>query len=237
MIKVINNRKGSRGGGPNMKVVRKIVRIDPEKCDGCGACIPACPEGALQIVNGKATLVKESLCDGLGACIKECPKGAITIEEREAEPFELPSGHVVPSEAARVEPQVGGGIANWPVKLELVNPRAPFFNGRELIVSADCVPFVYRDFISSFRGRVVVSGCPIFGDKSLYRDKLMGVIKHNNVSSVKVVRMEVPCCSGLASIAHEALEKSGKRLEAEELIITIDGKPKAAQPMEVASWR
>jgi len=220
-----------------LRVVRKIVRIDPDKCDGCGACIPACPEGAIQIVNGKATLVKESLCDGLGACVKECPKGAITIEEREAEPFESPGQHVARGEPPRAEMLTGSRIANWPVKLELVNPRAPFLSGRELVVSADCVPFVYGDFILSFAGKVVVSGCPIFGDKGLYRDKLMGMIRHNDVKSLKVVRMEVPCCSELARIAREALEKSGKGIEMEELVVTIDGNLKTASSREVALWR
>jgi len=206
-----------------VRVVRRIVRIDPDKCDGCGACIPACPEGAIKIVNGKAVLVKESLCDGLGACVKECPKGAITIEEREAEPFEPHGQHAIRGEQPRAEPPIGGRIANWPVKLELVNPRAPFLSGRELVVSADCAPFVYRDFVPSFAGKVVVSGCPIFGDRGLYRDKLMGMVKHNDVRSLKVVRMEVPCCSELARIAREALEKSGKEIKMEELVITIDG--------------
>lgn len=212
------------------KVVRKIIRIDAEKCDGCGACIPACPERALQIVDGKATLAKESLCDGLGACVKECPKGAITIEEREAEPFELSSEQTIHHEATQIEPQTPKdlGIVNWPVKLELINPRASFLSNHELVVAADCTPFMYRNFIPYFRGKVVVSGCPIFGDKSLYRDKLMGMMKHNNISSIKVVRMEVPCCSDLTRIAREALEKSGKKLNIEELIVTINGKIKTA---------
>lgn len=213
------------------KVVRKIIKIDAEKCDGCGACIPACPEGALQIVDGKATLVKETLCDGLGACIKECPKGAITIEEREAEPFGLSSEHAPHLKAPKIAPKTTKdlGIVNWPVKLELVNPRAPFLNNHELVVAADCTPFIYGDFTSEFKGKVVVSGCPIFGDKGLYRDKLMGMIKHNNISSIKVVRMEVPCCSDLTKIAREALEKSGKKLNIEELVITIDGDMKPSE--------
>lgn len=207
------------------RVVRRIVKIDTEKCDGCGACILACPEGALKIVNGKATLVKESLCDGLGACVKECLKGAIIVEERETEPFELSSKH-----APQMAPQATKdlGIVNWPVKLELINPRASFIYNNELIVSADCAPFMYRNFVPHFSGKVVVSGCPIFGDKGLYRDKLMGMIKHNNVPSIKVVRMEVPCCSDLTRIAREALEKSGKKLNIEELIVTIDGEIRTA---------
>lgn len=215
------------------KVLRRIVKIDAEKCDGCGACISACPEGAIRIVNGKATLVKESLCDGLGACIKECPRGAITIEEREAEPFELSSdqglqlkGIVMESQSTKYD-----GIINWPVKLELINPRAPFLNDNELVVAADCTPFIYKDFIPYFKGKVVASGCPIFGDKSLYRDKLMGMLKHNNILSIKVVRMEVPCCSDLTKVVHEALERSGKKLNIEELIVTIDGKMRSPKAM------
>ncbi|RLF07692.1 MAG: 4Fe-4S ferredoxin, partial [Thermoprotei archaeon] len=169
------------------KILRKIVKIDEEKCDGCGACIPACPEGALKIINGKARLVKESLCDGLGACIKECPKGAITIEEREAEPFELHAQHNDHNhETISVKE---GGIANWPVKLELINPRASALNNCDLVIAADCAPFVYGNFQENFKGKVVLSGCPIFGDKNLYRDKIMGILKHNNVSSLSVVRM------------------------------------------------
>jgi len=203
------------------RVLRKIVKIDEEKCDGCGACIPACPEGALQIVEGKVKLVKESLCDGLGACVKECPKGALTIEEREAEPFEL-------SEQQRLEDHqefsVGGrGIVNWPVKLELLNPRAPILNNCDLVVSADCVPFVYASFQERVKGRVVVSGCPIFGDRGLYRDKLAGMLKHNEVLSLSVLRMEVPCCAGLTEVVREALRRAGKQLTVDEHVVTING--------------
>jgi len=204
--------------------LRRIVKIDEEKCDGCGACIPACPEGALQIINGKAKLVKESLCDGLGACVKECPKGALIIEEREAEPFN-PSfedghhrGHE--HESLKVERR---GIINWPVKLELMNPRAPIFDKCELVISADCVPFVYGDFKEKLSGKVVLSGCPIFGDKDLYRDKIAGMLKHNNILSLTVLRMEVPCCSGLTSIVNEAIRKSGKHYSITERIVSIKG--------------
>ncbi|MEM4576529.1 MAG: 4Fe-4S binding protein [Candidatus Nezhaarchaeales archaeon] len=203
----------------------KIIKIDETKCDGCGACISACPEGALQIINGKARLVKESMCDGLGACIKECPRGAITIHERGIESVEPNVEQPLRHEEARSE---DFGIVNWPIKLELINPRLLNSSGRELVVAADCTAFVYKDFASMSRGKIVVSGCPIFGDKSLYRDKLMGLIKRNDVISIKAVRMEVPCCSDITRIAREALERSGKKLNIEELIVTIDGKIRRA---------
>ncbi|MCX8204687.1 MAG: 4Fe-4S binding protein [Candidatus Nezhaarchaeota archaeon] len=194
------------------KVFRRIVKIDEDRCDGCGLCIPACPEGALRIIDGKAKLVSEAVCDGLGACVKECPKGAIILEEREAEPFEaeLPHGH-----AADVK-------LNWPIKLELVNPRSPAIGDKELLVVADCVPFVYSSFKKDFQG-FIASGCPMFGDTSLYRDKVAGILKHNQVASVRVVRMEVPCCSKLTDVASEASKKAGRRIRLEEDVIGIDG--------------
>lgn len=204
----------------------RIIRIDETKCDGCGACISACPEGALKIINGKARLVKESMCDGLGACIKECPRGAITIQERGIGSVEPNAEQPLRHEEARSEDL---GIVNWPIKLELINPRLSHSSGRELVVAADCTAFVYKNFALMSRGKVVVSGCPIFGDKNLYRDKLMGLIKRNDAISIKVVRMEVPCCSDIVTITCEALEKSGKKLSVEEFVVSVQGELKATR--------
>ncbi|MCS7139840.1 MAG: 4Fe-4S binding protein [Candidatus Nezhaarchaeota archaeon] len=214
------------------RVVRRIVRIDESKCDGCGLCVSACPEGALKIVNGKARLVNEALCDGLGACIRECPRGAIVFEEREAEPFEL--GGEREGLVERAHEQLVTARLNWPIKLELINPRSPAISGKQLIIVADCVPFVYSTFKRDYSGGFVASGCPIFGDNSLYRDKIAGMLKRNEVPSLKVVRMEVPCCSRLTSIVAEALRLSGKRINLEENVIGIDGAFMSKQILEVS---
>jgi len=214
------------------KVVRKIVRIDESKCDGCGLCIPACPEGALQIVNGKAKLVDERYCDGLGACINECPKGAITIEEREAYEFdeeavkkrmEEPScvhHHV----SKQLVPSSRSELSQWPVKLILVNPGAPFFENSNLLIVADCVPFAYANFHEDFlKDKVVLTGCPKFGETQLYFEKLVEIFRNFNLRSVEVVRMEVPCCSGLLHITEEALKQANKNMDVKETVIGIKG--------------
>ncbi len=223
-------------------VLRKIVRIDEELCDGCGQCIPNCAEGALQIVDGKARLVSESYCDGLGACLGLCPKGAITIEEREADPFDeeavhahlanerilecgCPSTVVQTREAGTPGPSAReSALRHWPVQLNLVPFEAPFFEGADLLVVADCVPIAYPDLHGTFlTGRSVVIGCPKFDDARRYADKLGEILRRNDLGSIAVVHMEVPCCSGLPWIVDGAVEASGKQIPVERHMITVRG--------------
>jgi ferredoxin len=212
---------------------RAIIRIDQEKCDGCGLCVPSCAEGAIQIVDGKAQLLADRFCDGLGACLGECPLGALVVEEREAEPFVGPApgapGHhaapAPPAEAfvcpgSRMQqftpapgPVSGGASAlgHWPVKLRLVQPQAPFLKDAELLVAADCAPFAAGDFHSRFlQGRVVVCGCPKFEDQEEQAAKLTEILRQNDVREITIVNMEVPCCFGLVQVVRRALEAAGK---------------------------
>jgi Pyruvate/2-oxoacid:ferredoxin oxidoreductase delta subunit len=183
-------------------MLRKIVKIDEAKCDGCGECVPSCAEGAIAIVDGKARLVGEVLCDGLGACLGECPQGAITVVEREA--------------ASR--------LGQWPVQLQLVQPHAPFFKGADLLVAADCVPFAYARFHDEFLdGRAVVVGCPKLDDVAPWAEKLAAIIAVGGVKSVTVVRMEVPCCSGISRLAREAIATAGSELPFRDVIVGTDG--------------
>jgi len=221
-----------------MKVVRKIIRIDEDKCDGCGQCIPACPEGALKIIDGKARLVSESYCDGLGACVGVCPKGALMIEEREAEPFDEEAvkkiiglhehAHEPVQWEARRETEVKGptpsALTNWPVKLELVNPKAPFFKNAKLLVAADCAAFAYGNFHKDLlTDRIVVIGCPKFGNPGVYEWKLTEIFRSMDVRGVDVVNMEVPCCFGLYHIVDRARKNSGRDVSLNKVVISIKG--------------
>ncbi len=226
---------------------REIIKIDEEKCDGCGICIPACAEGALQIVDGKARLVKESYCDGLWACLKECPKGAITLEEREAETFDeeevkvnlkskreltdvLPCG--CPSTISqnwetkgnKATFEIPSLLSHWPVKLRLVTPGAPDFRGDELVVAADCGPFAYGSFHQDFlEERAVVTGCPKFDDLDFYQEKLTEILRNSGIKKIIVARMEVPCCSGWLTVVRNAVSSSEKEISIEEKVIGIKG--------------
>ena len=228
-------------------VTREIVKIDEEKCDGCGICVPACAEGALRIVNGKARLVKESYCDGLGACLAECPKGAITLEQREAQSFNaaeakasfegerelnesLPCG--CPSAMSQTweikENEMTGEtpslLSHWPVKLKLVSPKAPYFRYEELVVAADCGPFAYGNFHRDFLGeKALVIGCPKFDDLAYYQEKLTEIIRNSGIKKVVVARMEVPCCSALLTVVQNAVAASGKEITIVERVIGITG--------------
>ena len=219
-------------------VKRSIITVDVERCDGCGACVPSCPEGALKIINGKLHVL-EGLCDGLGACLGACPKGALTIEQKETEEFNPNLYKVNLNEPGWDETKLADArrsnanikdrptLSQWPIKLELVNPHAPFFKDSNLLVAADCAPIACRDFHRQFlSGRKIVTGCPKFGDVNLYLQKLTEILKSSRPKTLKVVRMEVPCCGGLKYIA----ERAAKSLEQnaspslEEAIINIDGK-------------
>jgi NAD-dependent dihydropyrimidine dehydrogenase PreA subunit len=206
---------------------RKIVNINESLCNGCGNCIPKCVEGALQIVKGKAKIIKETYCDGLGACLGQCPQGAITITEREAEAFSEAEVHehlkntatspfVKPAFAALQKPQ-------WPVKLDLVPPKAPFFENADILFAADCAPVALKSFHNLMEGKRVIIGCPKFNDAIAYAAKLAEIFKQNNVVSVTVVHMEVPCCTGLKWAVNKALEASGKNIPTKEYEIKIGG--------------
>jgi ferredoxin len=232
--------------------VRKIVHIDEEKCTGCGLCMPACAEGALQIVNGKARLVSEKYCDGLGACLGECPYGAITIEERPAESFdeEAAKHHLTEKEQAHEElpcgcssatviqfehPEVvaitprettfqSSTLRHWPVQLTLVPPTAPFLQGADLVLAADCVPFAYAGFHQDFlRNHSLLVACPKLDDFQSHLAKLTSILRQSDVKSLTVVHMEVPCCSGLTHMARQALKLSGKDIPFREVTIGIKG--------------
>jgi Pyruvate/2-oxoacid:ferredoxin oxidoreductase delta subunit len=241
--------------GAGAKVLRKVVRIDEDKCNGCGVCIPACAEGALRIVDGKAKLVSDKYCDGLGACLGECPEGAISIEEREADEFdEAAVGHHVhqhshanetlpcgcpSSSVTRLEGREPGSccpgsadresmLGNWPVQLTLVPPGAPFLQGADVVLAADCAPFAYAGFHRDFlRDRAVLVACPKLDDFAAHLAKLTEVLRGSSVKSITVVRMEVPCCSGLTHMAEEAIRLSGKKIPSGEVVIGIRGDRKA----------
>ena len=207
---------------------RKIVNINENLCNGCGSCIPKCAEGALQIVNGKAKIIKETYCDGLGACLGQCPQGAITITEREAEAFNEAEVHehlknktstTAPSQLTTTpqKPQ-------WPIKLNLVPVKAPFFENADLLLAADCAPVALKNFHDTLMpGKRVVIGCPKFDDARAYAQKLSEILKQNNIASVTVVHMEVPCCTGLKWAVNKALEASGKQIPVKEYEVKIGG--------------
>ena len=232
-------------------MIRNIVKIDEEKCNGCGLCVPACAEGAIQIVDGKARLVAENLCDGIGACLGDCPHGAITLEQREADNFDEEAVQKAAKTAARPAPAHGGcpssralslspkretagpessrqsRLGNWPVQLNLVSPSAPFLQEADLLLAADCAPFAYADFHQDFlNDKTLVIGCPKLDDGQVYLEKLTRMLQENTIKSLTVVRMEVPCCSGLVTIAQQALAASGKQIPFEIATIGIKGERK-----------
>ena len=240
-------------------MLRQIIKIDEEKCNGCGLCVTACHEGAIKLVDGKARLIRDDYCDGLGDCLPGCPVGAITFEQREAAEYnaeevkknmeqkrqELNAHHgsngspcgcpgtQAKAIARRVteeepviqeQPQiVASQLNSWPIQIKLVPVQAPYFDGAHLLIAADCTAYAYGNFHQDLmKNKITLIGCPKL-DEGDYSEKLAAIIKNNNLKSVTVVRMEVPCCAGLANAAVEALKASGKMLPWRIVTISIDG--------------
>lgn len=231
-------------------MIRKIIKIDEEKCTGCGLCTSACHEGAIGMAGGKAKLLREDYCDGLGDCLPACPAGAIRFEEREAPAYDeaavrqskqknpaapLPcgcpgtqskeirrDGADEPSRAdARENP---GRLSQWPVQIKLVPVNAPYFTDANLLVAADCTAYAFGDFHNRFiRNKITLVGCPKLDDAD-YSEKLTEIIKHNDIKSVTVVRMEVPCCGGMENAVKKALQNSGKFIPWQVVTISTDGR-------------
>ena len=218
-------------------MIRRIININAEKCNGCGACAKACHEGAIDIIDGKARLTRENYCDGLGDCLPECPTGAITFEEREAPAYDeaavlaakqgKPSTEHRGASAAQTSHSDNGvpvsRLAQWPCQIKLVPASAPYFKGAELLIAADCTAYAYGNFHNDFmKGRVTLIGCPKL-DAVDYSTKLTEILKFNDIKSITLLRMEVPCCGGLEMAVKKALQESGKSVPLQVVILSIDG--------------
>ena len=225
-------------------MIRKIIKIDEEKCTGCGACAEACHEGAIEMVGGKAKLTRENYCDGFGDCLPECPAGAISFEEREAPAYDEAAvlaskqakeqSHAAhaggcPGSAVRnIEHATSGAASSqlrqWPCQIRLAPVAAPFFDGAKLLIAADCTAYAYANFHSDFmRGRITLIGCPKL-DSFDYAEKLCEILKRNSIKSIEVARMEVPCCGGLEAAVRRAILASGKKLSLRVVTVSIDGR-------------
>ncbi len=229
-------------------MIRKIIHIDREKCNGCGACATACHEGAIEMIDQKAYLTREDYCDGLGDCLPACPTGAITFEEREAPAYDeaavqaakqqkkapLPCGcagtqsKVLKREGVSVSERPHGAsvshLMQWPCQIKLVPPNAPYLDGANLLIAADCTAYAYGSFHNDFmRNHITLIGCPKL-DEGDYAEKLTRILRENNIKSVKIVRMEVPCCGGLENAVKRALMASGKMIPWQVVTISTDGK-------------
>ncbi|MDD3570059.1 MAG: 4Fe-4S binding protein [Lachnospiraceae bacterium] len=228
-------------------MIRKIIKINEEKCNGCGACAEACHENAIAMIDGKAKLIRDDYCDGLGDCLPTCPTNAISFEEREAAAYD--EAAVKANQAAKAEPLACGcpgtnaksitrnteqrvavnnavesQLMQWPVQIKLLPIKAPYFDGAKLLVAADCSAFAYGDFHQKFiRNHVTIIGCPKL-DMVDYSEKLAEIIKNNDIKEVTVVRMEVPCCGGIEHAVKTALQNSGKFIPWQVVTISTDGK-------------
>jgi NAD-dependent dihydropyrimidine dehydrogenase PreA subunit len=248
---------------------RSIVKIDEAKCNGCGACVPSCAEGAIKIIDGKARLVAENLCDGLGACLGDCPEGAITVEERDADLYDVDAvtkhlghapahnhghdhghdhdhghgatvhdhGHMGGCPGSRVmtfdRPKADGAgavaqpseLRQWPVQLHLVSPRAPYFQGADLLLAADCTAFAMGDFHARhLKGKALAVACPKLDDgQDAYLEKLVSLIDEAKVNTITVMIMEVPCCGGLERLAQEAAARASRKVPVKRVLVSLQG--------------
>ncbi len=218
-------------------MIRRIINIDEDKCNGCGICATACHEGAIDIVEGKAKLIREHFCDGFGDCLPQCPTGAISFEEREAPAYDDVAVKKTQEEkrmkeakwenlAAYSSPSPIKQVSNlnqWPCQIKLVPTQAPYYDGAKLLIAADCTAYAYANMHEDFmRGSITLIGCPKLDDID-YTDKLRNIISNNNIRSVTVVRMEVPCCGGLQRAVENALKSSGKFIPWQVVTISING--------------
>ena len=227
-------------------MIRKIIKIDEEKCNGCGACVSACHEGAIGLVDGKAKLLRDDYCDGLGDCLPTCPTGAITFEKREAADYNEKAvmenklkkhgiahhggcpgsrlGRIMHEHSSPNEVKAESRLSQWPVQIKLVPVNAPYFDGADLLIAADCTAFAYGNFHNDFiKDKITLIGCPKL-DSVDYSEKLTAILAVNDIRSVTVVRMEVPCCGGIQTAVQKALDASGKRIPLNVTVISTDGK-------------
>lgn len=205
-------------------MIRRIIHIDEEKCNGCGACADACHESAIGMVDGKAKLLRDDYCDGLGDCLPTCPTGAITFVEREAAAYD--EAAVLANQKAKQAPAapLTSQLGQWPCQIKLVPTHAPYFDGAKLLIAADCTAYAYANVHQEFmKGKITIIGCPKL-DAVDYSEKLTEIIAGNDIKSVTVLRMEVPCCGGLEQAAITALKNSGKFIPWQVVTFSIDGK-------------
>ncbi|MCF7954519.1 MAG: 4Fe-4S binding protein [Phycisphaerae bacterium] len=233
--------------------IRNIVKIDEEKCNGCGDCVTSCAEGAIEIIDGKARLVSEIYCDGLGACLGSCPMDAISIEKRQSAEFDeaatqehlnkmtqkqtpqpkslcqcpgtmMQSFNKPAGDVSSANGDVSSHLAQWPVQLTLLSPQAPYFKGADLMLTADCIPFAMGDFHSKLlKGKAIAIACPKLDNIDPYIEKVAEIIKLNNLNSLTVVHMQVPCCSGMTYIAKQAIARSGVGIKFRDITIDRQG--------------